>query len=68
MSPDPYGGSYDVNNPQSMNRYSYTMNGPLADTDPSGLYMAVCPPQGCGGIWGSGNPYGSNLARVKRIP
>jgi RHS repeat-associated protein len=35
--PDPYNGSYDVSNPQSMNRYVYAMNNPLALTDPSGL-------------------------------
>ncbi|MBB5345863.1 RHS repeat protein [Tunturibacter empetritectus] len=37
MSPDPYDGSYDATNPQSLNRYSYVLNGPLTFTDPSGL-------------------------------
>ena len=37
MSPDPYGGSYDVGNPQSFNRYSYVLNNPLALIDPLGL-------------------------------
>ena len=37
MSPDPYDGSYN-GNPQSLNRYSYTMNNPLMMTDPSGLF------------------------------
>jgi len=37
LSPDPYGGSYDISNPQSMNRYAYASNSPLANTDPSGL-------------------------------
>ena len=55
MSPDPYRGSYDPTNPQSMNRYAYVMNNALAYTDPSGLYLA----ENCkGGCWGSGNPSG----------
>jgi hypothetical protein len=36
MSPDPYAGSYDMNNPQSFNRYSYVLNNPMTLTDPSG--------------------------------
>jgi RHS repeat-associated protein len=35
--PDPYLGSYDQTNPQSFNRYTYTLNNPLAWTDPTGL-------------------------------
>jgi RHS repeat-associated protein len=42
MSPDPYSGSYDPTNPQSMNRYSYVLNNPLSFVDPSGL--SNCPP------------------------
>jgi RHS repeat-associated protein len=37
MSPDPYDGSYDTSNPQSMNRYGYVLNNPLSWADPSGL-------------------------------
>jgi hypothetical protein len=36
MSPDPDMGSYDPANPQSMNRYSYVLNNPLAYVDPDG--------------------------------
>jgi RHS repeat-associated protein len=39
LSPDPYSGSYDASNPQSMNRYVYAMNNPLAAVDPSGLQV-----------------------------
>jgi RHS repeat-associated protein len=35
--PDPYDGSYDLSNPQSLNRYAYVQNRPLTYVDPSGL-------------------------------
>jgi hypothetical protein len=37
MRPDPYLGSYDSSNPQSLNRYGYVLNNPLAAADPEGL-------------------------------
>ena len=37
MSPDPYAGSYDMNNPQSLNRYSYVLNNPVTLADRLGL-------------------------------
>ena len=37
LSPDPYYGSYDLSNPQSMNRYAYALNNPLSLIDPTGL-------------------------------
>jgi hypothetical protein len=37
--PDPYDGSYDQSNPQSLNRYSYVLNNPLGYLDPLGLQV-----------------------------
>jgi RHS repeat-associated protein len=36
-SPDPYLGSMDIGNPQSINRYTYVENGPINLVDPFGL-------------------------------
>ena len=35
--PDPYGGSYDMTDPQSFNRYTYAQNDPVNFVDPLGL-------------------------------
>lgn len=35
--PDPYDGSYDATNPQSLNRYAYVLNNPIIGRDPLGL-------------------------------
>jgi hypothetical protein len=40
--PDPYDGSYDPSNPQSMNRRNYVMNMPMLFTDTSGLDFQDC--------------------------
>ncbi len=52
MSPDPYPGSYDFNNPKSFNRYSYVLNNPLgairirlgstAICGPDVAHLAIC--------------------------
>jgi RHS repeat-associated protein len=46
LSPDPYTGSYDATNPQSMNRYAYVLNNPMSLLDPSGL-VVICNENGC---------------------
>ena len=42
MSPDPYDGSYQPGNPQSLNRYAYAMNSPISLSDPLGLDSVIC--------------------------
>jgi RHS repeat-associated protein len=42
LSPDPYDGSYDPTNPQSLNRYNYLLNMPALLTDTSGLDFQDC--------------------------
>jgi RHS repeat-associated protein len=37
LSPDPYTGSVNLANPQSLNRYAYVLNNPLIMNDPKGL-------------------------------
>ena len=39
--PDPYGGSYDLGTPQSLNRYSYVENDPVSFVDPDGRLLAI---------------------------
>ncbi len=36
-TPDPYGGSYNWSDPQSLNRYAYVGGSPFGGVDPSGL-------------------------------
>jgi RHS repeat-associated protein len=65
--PDPYDGSYDPSNPQSLNRYAYVQNDPVNLVDPSGLlpcYDAWCGSSGgsgWGGGYSGGNGWGSDL-------
>jgi len=61
LTPDPYPGSYSWANPQSLNRYAYVSNNPMAFVDPSGelaegpaVYVGttICGPE-CGLIGGA---------------
>jgi hypothetical protein len=54
--PDPYGGSYDFGDPQSLNRYAYTKNDPVNFRDPSGLEL-------CFESWctGGSDSYGAHV-------
>ena len=49
-APDPYNGSYDLANPQSLNRYAYAMNNPLIYVDPSGKVVFCSSVTGSGGL------------------
>jgi RHS repeat-associated protein len=42
--PDPYGGSYNFTDPQSLNRYAYTKNDPVNQRDPTGLAITPLVP------------------------
>ena len=49
MSPDPAGMmAVDIGSPQTLNRYSYVLNNPLAFTDPFGLDCAYLNSSGTG--------------------
>ncbi len=54
---DPYDGSYNMNDPQSFNRYSYVQNDPVNFTDPSGLEQADCTDD-------DGNPIKCDIERI----
>ncbi|MCA1568077.1 MAG: S8 family serine peptidase [Acidobacteria bacterium] len=61
--PDPYDGSYDMSDPQSLNRYAYVQNDPVNFVDPLGLNLAEVRCQNYG--WfptdGHGNPTGPQI-------
>lgn len=37
--PDPWDGSYDLSDPQSLNRYAYTQSDPVNFVDPAGVAL-----------------------------
>ena len=44
FSPDPYDGSMNFTNPQSLNRYAYVLDNPTNLIDPFGLDCGQAPP------------------------
>ena len=58
MNPDPYDGSYNLSDPQSLNRYAYVENNPLFASDPSGQDMIdIFTGEGGGGGGGGDSIY-----------
>ena len=47
-------GSYDLTNPQTMNRYAYAENNPASLLDPTGLFTCLTCDGGGGGDGGDG--------------
>ena len=58
LAPDPYSGSYDFLNPQSMNRYAYVLNIPFSYVDPLGQIATGCQTII---VTASGNIYGTDI-------
>jgi RHS repeat-associated protein len=50
MSPDPFLNSGRPENPQTWNRYTYGLNNPLRNTDPTGLYTCSGDKSQCSGV------------------
>lgn len=60
--PDPYGGSYNLTNPQSFNRYAYVNNDPVNLVDPLGLdpeggLLGIMAAWGIGPTWTVNVPF-----------
>jgi RHS repeat-associated protein len=49
LSPDPYNGSYDLTDPQTLNRYSYARSNPLLYVDTTGGDFNLCTGPFCPG-------------------
>ena len=64
ISPDPYNGSYDLEDPQSLNRYAYVEGNPLDATDPAGASMWST---FCSSVVGFWPDFSSNSGKVSAI-
>jgi RHS repeat-associated protein len=62
--PDPYDGSYDATDPQSLNRYAYVQNDPANVVDPSGLNPASPGTSFGGSFWVSWKATGHFIGDV----
>jgi RHS repeat-associated protein len=60
-SPDPYGGSMTLSNPQSFNRYTYVNNDPVNLVDPTGLMLADI------GVFQTGDPEEAKIAEHQSL-
>ena len=60
-SPDPYGGSMTVADPQSFNRYTYVNNDPVNKVDPLGLMLSDI------GVYQTYNPQDARIAEQQSL-
>lgn len=60
-SPDPYGGSMTVENPQSLNRYTYVNNRPVTAFDPTGLMLSDI------GVYQTADPFDAAQAERRSL-
>ena len=67
--PDPYDGSYDLGDPQSLNRYAYVQNDPVNFIDPSGLLPNIWQTLDQYGAWNGFGGWGGYdpALRVRRF-
>jgi RHS repeat-associated protein len=78
--PDSYAGSYNLGNPQSLNRFTYVLNDPVGNADPSGLvpvyrctqtFVWLDGPRyitSCGYVDSSTDPYGNGWTLNFELP
>lgn len=60
-APDPYGGSMNINSPQSFNRYAYVNNDPVNKVDVTGLMLSDI------GVYQTNNPEEAQIAEHQSL-